>query len=180
MTTTNTNSDPVSAENRELMDYLYENKDQMGSEVYVQLSKLVAKKEKAKPKFQQKFFKVKYILNEVVSFARNSYLECCEERNLELNTMFNTKTYVKVLRGVKRTENTNFDDIMNGVIQLDVSVFGDYLTTIHTGDTYVRSVPLSGGYAGWDEDIAGKKTSTLHILFIQECDLQEEEEEGNY
>jgi len=176
MTTANTNSDPISFENRELMDYLYEHKDQMSSEVYIQLSELVAKKEKAKSNFQHKFFKVKYILNEVVSFARNSYLECCEERNIELNTMFNTKTYVKVLRGIQRTANDNFDDIMNGVIQ----IFGDYQTTIHTGDTYVKSVALSGGYAGWDEDIAGKKTSTLHILFIQECDLQEEEEEGNY
>ncbi len=175
MTTANTNSDPISFENRELMDYLYEHKDQMSSEVYIQLSELVAKKEKAKSNFQQKFFKVKYILNEVVSFARNSYLECCEERNIELNTMFNTNTYVKVLRGVQRTENNPFDDIMNGVIQLDVSVLGGYLTNIHTGDTYVKSVALSGGYDNWDEDIAGKKSSTLHILFIEECDLQNEE-----
>lgn len=177
MTTANTNSDPISFENRELMDYLYEHKDQMSSEVYIQLSELVAKKEKAKSNFQQKFFKVKYILNEVVSFARNSYLECCEERNIELNTMFNTKTYVKVLRSVQitETENNPFDDIMNGVIQLDVSVLGGYLINIHTGDTYVKSVALSGGYANWDEDIAGKKSSTLHILFIEECDLQNEE-----
>lgn len=177
MTTANTNSDPISFENRELMDYLYEHKDQMSSEVYIQLSELVAKKEKAKSNFQQKFFKVKYILNEVVSFAHNSYLECCEERNIELNTMFNTKTYVKVLRSVQitETENNPFDDIMNGVIQLDVSVLGGYLTNIHTGDTYVKSVALSGGYDNWDEDIAGKKSSTLHILFIEECDLQNEE-----
>ncbi|GIS52630.1 MAG: hypothetical protein Ct9H90mP28_3460 [Paracoccaceae bacterium] len=176
MTTANTNSDPISFENRELMDYLYEHKDQMSSEVYIQLSELVAKKEKAKSNFQQKFFKVKYILNEVVSFARNSYLECCEERNIELNTMFNTKTYVKVLRSVQitETENNPFDDIMNGVIQLDVTL-GGYLTNIHTGDTYVKSVALSGGYDNWDEDIAGKKSSTLHILFIEECDLQNEE-----
>ena len=175
MTTANTNSDPISFENRELMDYLYEHKDQMSSEVYIQLSELVAKKEKAKSNFQQKFFKVKYILNEVVSFARNSYLECCEELNIQLNTMFNTNTYVKVLRGVQRTENNPFDDIMNGVIQLDVSVLGGYLTNIHTGDTYVKSVALSGGYDNWDEDIAGKKSSTLHILFFEECDLQNEE-----
>ena len=177
MTTANTNSDPISFENRELMDYLYEHKDQMSSEVYIQLSELVAKKEKAKSNFQQKFFKVKYILNEVVSFARNSDLECCEERIIELYTMFNTETYVKVLRSVQitETENNPFDDIMNGVIQLDVSVLGGYLTNIHTGDTYVKSVALSGGYDNWDEDIAGKKSSTLHILFIEECDLQNEE-----
>ena len=86
--------------------------------------------------------------------------------------MFNTKTYEKVLCGTKKaTGNLHFDDIINGVVQLrgeDNQNWG-----IQKGNTFVKSVELCGGLGEWEEDTAGKVNSTLHILSIEECKLND-------
>ena len=93
--------DPTSKVNREMMDYLFENKEGIGSEIYNKLAKLIAKKEEVKEKPKHKFFKVRYVLVETITIAKNSGDDSDDEsheRRQNMTSMFHTKTYNKILQ----------------------------------------------------------------------------------
>ena len=174
MTTTNNKPDPVTSENRELMDFLCEHQEQMCSEVYVKLSELVAKKEEANPKPKQKYYVIHYHLTEIISFAKHSYLECCDEHKQDLTTMFNYKTPKRIIRGVKKpTGSSNLDDILSGVVQLRRCGH----PYVKEGDTVIKSCPLANQGSDWDDAMAGNKTTTIHVLSMEEYELEVDEED---
>ena len=91
-------TDPISEDNREIMDYIFDKKEDISNEIYVHLSNLLKKREDKKSD-TTKYFKIKYSLTEVISIAQNFPVESgcdCEisstNKGLNLTTRYTTDT----------------------------------------------------------------------------------------
>ena len=63
-------ADPIDPKNRELMNYLFEKKEEVPNEIYVTLSNMIQQKENNRDReATNKYFKVKYSLTEAIAVA---------------------------------------------------------------------------------------------------------------
>jgi len=164
--------DTICADNREIMDYIFDKKEDISNEIYVHLSNLLKKREDKKSD-TTKYFKIKYSLTEVTSIAQNFPVESgcdCEisstNKGLNLTTRYITDTRESILKGVTRPSyRLHFDDILKGIVQLNHDEEDDtWSLGLKAGLVLVNTRNLHGDY---QEDVS-HVTSTMTILSIED------------
>jgi hypothetical protein len=157
-------ADPIDTKNRELMDYLFEKKEEVPNEIYVTLTNIVKKKETT----SNKYFKVKYSLTEAIAVAHGGG----DDEDMEITMKYKTKSREGILRQLKsgeRVDRSIFDDILDGYAPMDITAFRDTAGgTYPVGATFVKTEFLQDN-AGYIRD-PGKIATTMTIFSFEEFD----------
>ncbi|CAH0379339.1 unnamed protein product [Pelagomonas calceolata] len=125
-------ADPIDTKNRELMDYLFEKKEEVPNEIYVTLTNIVKKKQTT----SNKYFKVKYSLTEAIAVAHGGG----DDEDMEITMKYKTKSREGILRQLKsgeRVDRSIFDDILDGYAPMDITAFRDATGVV--GATFVKT-----------------------------------------
>ena len=163
-------ADPIDPKNRELMNYLFEKKEEVPNEIYVTLSNMIQQKENNRDReATNKYFKVKYSLTEAIVIAYRGYDEDCDER-LDIAMKHKTRNHEAILRKLKsgeRVDRSIFDDILDGYAPMDITAFRD-TAGYPVGATFVKTEWLLDNVS-YTRD-PGKITTTMTIFSFEEFD----------
>jgi len=161
--------DNIDAENRELMDYIFDKKKEIPDEIYVKLADLLKKKEQKKKINKTKLFKMKYVLTEVITPILpvdpddDGVLE-----HIQSLSFTNQETREVILRGQRKcTGRSSFQDILHGDIQL--CTHGNLGCGWQKGRTLTASDNFIKNYS-WSDASQCSRTCVLTILEFGEFD----------
>ena len=154
--------DNVDAENRELMDYIFDKKKEIPDEIYVKLADLLKKKEQKKKINKVKLFKIKYVLTQVISVASTDFEAdqnlCHQHAHILIRE--------SVLRGRRECTHHCFaNDILNGDVQL--TGCGHPPPSFKPGFTCTATKELDNDHSTL---VAGNITSVITVLEFGEYD----------
>tara|TARA_Y100000748_G_C15273108_1_gene401511 strand:+ start:37 stop:660 length:624 start_codon:yes stop_codon:yes gene_type:complete len=166
-----------SVNNHEIMDYIFDKREQIPNDIFLTLSNLLKKNEE-NIKNPTKYFKLKYSLTEIISIAQNFPTEDCIDLNsnelgptdigLNLTTRYRSDVRTIIVKGEKESTNRlHIDDILNGVVQLNYCEMNDtWEVGLKIGAVLVVSRCLTGQH---QEDVS-HITSSMTVMNIEEFD----------
>tara|TARA_Y100000741_G_scaffold196535_1_gene149410 strand:+ start:293 stop:814 length:522 start_codon:yes stop_codon:yes gene_type:complete len=155
--------DNIDAENRELMDYIFDKKKEIPDEIYVKLADLIKKKEQKKKINKKKEYQIKYTMTKTITVAEAEFNDNDDGLLVRLSTLCQeTKVFKTILRGInKSTHRKHFHDIMAGDVQLFNGA--PSRSVYHEGNTLVDTE-----YVSENDETRGTVTSVLTILEFKE------------